>query len=95
MNGWYVSAVVNRFHATDGTSGLSTACQLAFPSGDRDVSTGTSEGSAVKVVSGLCSDAAGNVAASVDSASFKIDLTAPSITDGGVHSGTSAPTAGT
>ena len=78
---------MNRFHATDGTSGLSAACQAAFPSGDRDVSTGTSQGSAVTVASGACSDIAGNVAASIDSAVFKIDLTAPVITNTGVQSG--------
>ena len=43
-DGWYVSAVVNRFHAADSLSGFGTACQLAFPSGIRDVSTGSSEG---------------------------------------------------
>ena len=80
-NGWYVSAVTNRFTATDAGSGLNAACQAAFPSGNRDVSTGSSEGTNVTVVSGPCSDLAGNTNSGVSSALFKIDLTTPVITD--------------
>ena len=80
-NGWYVSAVTNRFTATDAGSGLNAACQVAFPSGNRDGSTGSSEGTNVTVVSGPCSDLAGNTNSGVSSASFKIDLTTPVITD--------------
>jgi hypothetical protein len=77
-NGWYVSAVTNRFTATDGGSGLNAACQTAFPSGNRDVSTGIVEGTSVTVNSGPCSDLAGNTNAGISSAAFKIDLTGPS-----------------
>jgi hypothetical protein len=78
-NGWYVSAVVNRFQASGGPSGLDAACAAAFPSGNRDVSTGASEGASVTVSSGSCSDVAGNTNPGISSASFKIDLTDPSV----------------
>ena len=76
-NGWYVSAIVNRFTATDGGSGLSAACSGSFP---KDVSTGSAEGTGVTVSSGACSDLAGNTNAGISSAVFKIDLTDPSAT---------------
>jgi hypothetical protein len=80
-SGWYVTAVSNAFKASDSTSGLSGACAAAFPlsAGDhvKNVSTLAQEGSSVKVQSGTCADAAGNVASSIDSAAFKIDLTNP------------------
>jgi hypothetical protein len=73
-NGWYKSAVTNGFKATDGGSGFA-------PSGDLTKSftksSGTAEGSAVKIASGAVSDAVGNSAASIDSAAFPIDLTDP------------------
>ena len=75
-NGWYVSAVVNRFTATDGGgSGLSAACSASFP---EDVSTGSNEGTGVTVSSGACSDLAGNTNPGISSGAFKIDLTDPS-----------------
>ncbi len=73
-NGWYVSAVVNRFTASDTGSGLSAACSSSFP---KDVSTGSHEGTAVTVSSGACSDLAGNTNPGISSAPFKIDLTDP------------------
>jgi hypothetical protein len=76
LNGWYVSAVTNGFTATDALSGLDTTCSIAFP---KDVSTGMSEGSAVTVASGSCSDTAGNSNSGISSASFKIDLTNPTV----------------
>ena len=77
-NGWFVSAVTNRFTATDAGSGLNAACQTAFPSGNRDVSTSATEGTSVTVNSGPCSDLAGNTNPGISSAAFKIDLTGPS-----------------
>jgi hypothetical protein len=82
-NGWYTVDVSNKFKATDATSGLSASCVASFPlvSGDNVQSKTTSgEGSAVKVTSDSCSDQAGNTAASKDSAAFKIDKTAPTVT---------------
>jgi hypothetical protein len=83
-NSWYVTAVSNAFKASDSTSGLSGACAAAFPlsAGDhvKNVSSLAQEGLSVKVQSGTCADGAGNVASSIDSASFKIDLTNPVVT---------------
>ena len=73
-NGWYVSAISNRFTASDTGSGLDPACASAFP---KNVSTGSSEGPAVTVSSGACADLAGNTNPGLASASFKIDLTNP------------------
>ena len=73
-NGWYVSAVSNRFTASDTGSGLDPACASAFP---KNVSTGSGEGTAVTVSSGGCADLAGNTNVGISSASFKIDLTDP------------------
>jgi len=78
-NGWYISAVTNRFTAADGGSGLSSSCAAAFP---KDVSTGTSEGSSVSVGSGSCSDAVGNTNNGISGASFSVDLTDPSVSCG-------------
>jgi hypothetical protein len=84
-NGWYTSAVTNLFSADDATSGLRTTCQTAFPlngvtgRNERSVSSGTSEGSAVKVNSGPCSDVASNTNNGIDSAAFMIDLSDPSV----------------
>ena len=77
-NSWYTSAVTNRFTASDASTGLNAACQAAFPSGNRDVSTGGSEGTSVTVSSGPCTDLAGNTNTGISSAPFKIDLTGPS-----------------
>jgi hypothetical protein len=81
--GWYKADVVNQFKASDGLSGLDAACQAAFPDpvsgGRRQDKTTSGEGTAVKVSSDSCTDVAGNVAAAVDSAAFKIDKTAPNI----------------
>jgi Glucodextranase, domain B len=73
-NGWYLSAVVNRFTASDTGSGLDPACMSAFP---KNVSTGSSEGTVLTVSSGACSDLAGNSNAGILSAPFKIDLSDP------------------
>jgi hypothetical protein len=80
--GWYNTDVTNRFRVTDPLSGLDAACLAAFPdeSGNRvQAKTTTGEGAAVTVASDSCADVAGNVAAAVTSASFKIDKTAPVI----------------
>jgi hypothetical protein len=70
--GWYKAAVENRFSASDGGSGL----QLSRVS-PWTVSSGPSEGSAVKIASGPVTDNVGNTAPSIDSAAFKIDLSDP------------------
>jgi hypothetical protein len=76
-NGWYVSAVENDFSASDGLSGLDSTCASAFP---KTVSSGTEEGSAVKINSGGCSDNATNLNSGLDSAAYKIDLSDPTVT---------------
>jgi Fn3 domain-containing protein len=75
-NGWYISAVSNGFTASDGGSGLSSSCDIAFP---KNVSTGTDEGDAVTVVSGPCTDAVGNSNLGISSDTFKIDLHSPTV----------------
>lgn len=70
-NGWYTRPVANRFLAADSGSGLS-AWQMPLWA----VSTGTQEGSSVRVLSGAVSDLAGNHA-TASSAAFKVDLTDP------------------
>ena len=72
--GWFKNAVLNNFSATDATSGLADASKANF-----SVSSGTAEGSAVKINSGPVSDNAGNTNAGIDSAAFKIDMTNPMI----------------
>jgi hypothetical protein len=69
---WYVSEVFNKFTASDATSGLvGQTSPYIFTKG-----SGTDQGSAVKVSSGVISDMAGNTN-SLDSAEYKIDLAAP------------------
>ena len=81
--GWYKTDVTNRFKATDSGSGLNTACKTAFPAnqaGNNVQSKTTSgEGSALKATSNSCTDLAGNTALGIDSATFKIDKTAPTV----------------
>ena len=80
--GWYKVDVTNRFKALDALSGLDAACLSAFldVSGERIQSKTTSgEGAAVTVASDTCTDEAGNTAAAINSAAFKIDKTAPVI----------------
>ncbi len=52
------------------------------------VASGTAEGSAVTVNSGTVSDVAGNAAAAIDSAAFKIDLSDPMLNVTGALAGT-------
>ena len=81
-NGWYKTNVTNSFKASDSGSGLNVACQTAFPdqAGENIQSRATGgEGSAVTVTSDSCTDLAGNTATGKDSATFKIDKTAPSV----------------
>jgi hypothetical protein len=75
--GWYKDAVTNKFKASDGVSGLAPNQGLAAD-GSFSKSSGTAEGAAVKINSGDVFDNAGNKA-SLDSAGFKIDKTAPSV----------------
>jgi hypothetical protein len=81
--GWYKTNVTNRFKASDSGSGLNGACQRAFPAkaaGNNVQSKSTSgEGSSLKVTSASCTDVAGNTATGIDSATFKIDKTAPKV----------------
>src|SRR5215203_4477230 len=72
--GWYKSAVTNGFKATDGGSGFGTNGDLTK---SFTKSSGTNEGSTVKIASDAVSDAVGNSTASIDSAAFKIDLSDP------------------
>jgi hypothetical protein len=72
-SGWYVSAVTENFAASDGTSGLAD-CLASFTQ-----TSGTSEGSAVTIASGTCSDNAGNTNDGIDSAAYMIDLSNPSV----------------
>lgn len=69
-NGWYVSPVTENFTASDATSGLAD-CSPAFSQ------TSSSDGSAVTISSGPCSDNAGNTSTGVSSGPYKIDTTAP------------------
>jgi len=90
--GWYVSEVFNRYSASDATSGLGS---FATP---WTVGSGTAEGSAITIPSGSVTDLAGNTAASIDSAAFKIDLTDPQnsvtgVANGGSYTLGSVPTA--
>jgi hypothetical protein len=82
-NGWYTTAVSNAFEASDATSGPSASCIASFPLGSghyRQSKTTTGEGSAKSVTSDGCTDVAGNSLAGKTSASFKIDLTDPTVT---------------
>jgi hypothetical protein len=91
--GWYKTNVTNRFKASDALSGPNAACLTAFPElvtgGRAQAKTTTGEGPAVKVGSDSCTDDAGNTADAIDSAAFKIDLTAPSLNVNGSPSGNS------
>jgi CheY-specific phosphatase CheX len=80
-NGWYNTDVINRFKATDSLSGLLGTCAVFVVDGSERIQskTTTGEGNAVTVTSDTCADVAGNIAASVTSAAFKIDKTAPLI----------------
>jgi hypothetical protein len=81
--GWYKTNVTNRFKATDSGSGLNGACQTAFPANAAGTNvqskTTSGEGSSLKVTSSSCTDVAGNKALGIDSATFKIDKTAPEV----------------
>ena len=72
--GWYNAAVTETFQASDATSGVAGHGTDAFTF---TKSSGTAEGAAVTIASGTVTDRAGNVAASVSSAPYKIDLTKP------------------
>ena len=69
---WYKTAVTNTFNATDSLSGLASGCSASFTK-----SSGTAEGSAVRIASGSCSDLAGNTNTGIDSAAVRIDRTDP------------------
>ncbi len=73
-NSWYTTAVTNTFRAAD--SGAGFASPLTNPH-EFTKDSGSAEGAAVIIASGAVSDAAGNSAASIDSAAFKIDLSDP------------------
>ena len=95
-NGWYIVAVTNTFTATD--SGAGFLAPLTNPH-NFNVSSGTVEGSAVKINSGTVQDVAGNTATAIDSAAFKIDLTDPEnavtgVATGGTYTLGSVPAAG-
>jgi Glucodextranase, domain B len=78
--GWYKADVTNGFHAADALSGLAASCLANFPAAANNESKTTSgEGLAVHVASDSCADVAGNTAAAIDSANFKIDKTAPTV----------------
>jgi hypothetical protein len=79
---WFKAAVLNDFSASDATSGLANSGDANFSK-----SSGTAEGSAVKINSGTVSDLAGNTNAGIDSAAFKIDLTKPSVNVTGITNG--------
>ena len=86
---WYKTDVTNTFSASDGLSGLNAACLAAFPNaGDQQTKTTTGEGTTVHVTSDGCTDVAGNSSSGIDSANFKVDKTAPTISDLGA---TTAP----
>lgn len=70
-NGWYTSAVLNKFSASDATSDLAD-CAANFTK-----SSGTNEGSSVKIASGSCKDNAGNVNTGIESGAYKIDRSDP------------------
>jgi hypothetical protein len=90
--GWYKTDVVNRFQATDALSGVNAACATNFPDAPTYTQSKTTsgEGTTVHVSSDACTDLAGNIAAAISSANFKIDKTAPLITDEGATTGANA-----
>ena len=93
-NGWYTSAVTQRFNAADALSGIDGA---TFQD-----KTSSGQGSSVSITSDAFSDKAGNTA--TGSATFKIDLSDPTITtslnpanpasSGWYNAATGAPTVG-
>jgi hypothetical protein len=89
--GWNNTDVTNKFKASDPLSGLDSACTTAFNTpvtgGRTQTKTTSGEGTAIKVKSDDCTDLAGNKADGIDSAAFKIDKTAPTVTDEGPTSG--------
>ena len=102
-NGWFNTDVTNRFRATDSrsgvnVSGLNAACVAAFPADQAgenvQVKTTSGEGSSVKVTSDGCTDVAGNTAKGIDSATFQIDKTKPTIVASAKKADGSAYTAG-
>src|SRR5258706_5621413 len=82
VNGWYKTDVTNTFNLKADISGPHSPSDLAFPANSQTKTT-TGEGSALTVTSDGCTDLAGNSASGIGSASFMVDKTAPSITDGG------------
>jgi Glucodextranase, domain B len=81
-NGWYNHDVTNGYTVNADISGPDAACAAAFP-GNAQNKTTIGEGSALTVTSNSCTDLAGNTAAGVNSAAFKVDKTAPVITNAG------------
>lgn len=73
-NGWYTSPVTEDFAASDDTSGLAD-CPTSFTK----TSGISEEGSSVTIPSGPCSDDAGNTNPGINSVSYMIDLTAPTV----------------
>ena len=81
-NGWYISDVVASFTGTDATSGLLAATQTV---------TTSAEAANVKVDSPAFTDLAGNTtAAGTASQAFKIDKTAPAVSNAGATTKTNA-----
>ena len=79
--GWYNASVTNVFTATDATSGLAEGTSPI------NKTSGSQQGRAITLASGDVSDIAGNRADSIDSAPFKIDLSAPTVGNGIVTAG--------
>lgn len=77
--GWYTSAVTNTFKAQDYDANGNTGAGFAGETNPYTFtkSSGTAEGSAVKIASGTVTDVANNTGDSIDSAAFKIDLSDP------------------
>jgi hypothetical protein len=94
-NGWYISAVAQRFNAADALSGIDGA---TFQD-----KTSSGQGSSVSITSDAFSDKAGNTATGT-AGPFKIDLSDPTITtslspanpasSGWYNAATEAPTVG-
>jgi hypothetical protein len=86
-DGWHNSDITVRFKVTDALSGADATCQIAFPDvvadGRLQSKVISTEGNAVTVDSDPCTDVAGNSAAAKTSDTFKLDKTAPTITDVG------------
>lgn len=87
LNGWYTSQVTNEFRASDSGAGFQTATPKLL-SYDFTRDSGAAEGSAVKINSGPVSDVAGNAAAGIDSAAYKIDLSDPVLNVAGAPNNT-------